>query len=60
LAGPVDLIRENGFVGRTSVLFIAAGERFELGWGPDAELRVKRHSESKQEKSRRLSSCGCS
>jgi len=55
LAGPVDLIRENGFVGRTSVLFIAAGETFELGWGPEPELRLKRTEEKKAEKSRTLS-----
>jgi uncharacterized protein (TIGR02231 family) len=56
LAGPVDLVRDSGFVGRTSVLFIAAGEKFELGWGPDAELRVKRTDKVTQEKSRTLSS----
>jgi hypothetical protein len=28
--------------GRTSVLFVGAGESFEIGWGPDAELRVSR------------------
>ena len=55
LAGPVDLIRENGFVGRTSVLFIAPGETFELGWGPEPELRLKRTEEKKAEKSRTLS-----
>lgn len=56
LAGPVDLIRESGFVGRTSVLFIAAGEKFELGWGPNAELRLSRTADVHAEKSRLLSS----
>lgn len=42
LAGPVDLIREGGLAGRTTVLFVAPGERFELGWGPMSELRVTR------------------
>jgi uncharacterized protein (TIGR02231 family) len=56
LAGPVDLIRHSGFVGRTSVLFIAAGERFELGWGPEADLRIHRVTEVTEEKSRLLSS----
>lgn len=42
LAGPVDLIRRHGLVGRATVLFVAPGERFELGWGPDAELRLRR------------------
>ena len=42
LAGPVELIREHGLIGRTPVLFVAPGERFELGFGPDAALRVRR------------------
>ncbi len=46
LAGPVDLIREGGFAGRTSTPFVAPGERFELSWGPAPELRVQRHTES--------------
>jgi uncharacterized protein (TIGR02231 family) len=55
LAGPVDLIRHSGLVGRTQVMFIAAGERFELGWGPEPDLRVKRDTEVTEEKSRLLS-----
>jgi uncharacterized protein (TIGR02231 family) len=55
LAGPVDLIRQSGLVGRTEVLFIAAGERFELGWGPEPDLRVRRDTEVTEEKSRLLS-----
>lgn len=42
LAGPVDLIRGGGFVGRTSLLFIAPGENFAVGWGPDGAVRVQR------------------
>lgn len=42
LAGPVDLIRSGGFVGRTSLLFIAPGENFAVGWGPDGAVRVQR------------------
>ncbi|MCG8424039.1 MAG: mucoidy inhibitor MuiA family protein [Proteobacteria bacterium] len=56
LAGPVDLIRQSGFVGRTSVLFVAAGERFEIAWGPEPDLRVKRTTEVSEDKSRLLSS----
>jgi uncharacterized protein (TIGR02231 family) len=56
LAGPVDLVRSSGLVGRTSVLFVAAGERFELGWGPDADLRLTREVDTLEEKSRMLSS----
>ena len=42
LAGPVDLIRESGPVGHTKTLFVAPGERFDLGWGVENELRVTR------------------
>jgi uncharacterized protein (TIGR02231 family) len=45
LAGPVDLVRGSGFVGRTKVLLIAPGERFELGFGPDPHLRLRREIE---------------
>ena len=56
LAGPVDLIRNSGVVGRSQVLYVADGERFELGWGPEPELRLRRRVESSSEKSRVLSS----
>lgn len=55
LAGPVDLIRDAGLVGRTSILYIAPGERFELGWGPDPSLRVHRRDERLEDESRMLS-----
>ena len=42
LAGPVDLIRESGLIGRGSVLYVAAAEPFTLGWGPLASLRAVR------------------
>jgi uncharacterized protein (TIGR02231 family) len=42
LAGPVELIRRSGTVGWSKVLFVAPGERFELGFGPDHGLRVTR------------------
>lgn len=56
LAGPVDLIRSSGLVGRTSILYVAPGEQFELGWGPEADLRISREVDVLQEKSRMLSS----
>jgi uncharacterized protein (TIGR02231 family) len=56
LAGPVDLLRASGLCGRTSIRYVAPGERFELGWGPDADLRVSREVEALDEKSRMLSS----
>jgi uncharacterized protein (TIGR02231 family) len=55
LAGPVDLIRRNGPAGRTSILFVAPGARFELGWGPEGDLRVDRSVAEKEEKEGLLS-----
>jgi hypothetical protein len=49
LAGPVDLVEESGYVGRTQVLFVAPGERFELGWGPDPGVRARRMVEEVEE-----------
>ncbi len=49
LAGPVDLVRAGGFVGRSSLLFIAPGENFAIGWGPDGALRVQRSVELTKE-----------
>lgn len=48
LAGPVDLIRVSGFVGTTRTLFVAPGERFQLGFGPDDDVRVQRTVETKE------------
>lgn len=42
LAGPVDLIMASGYVGRAEVGFVAAGEKFYLGFGPEADIRVHR------------------
>lgn len=42
LAGPVDLIMASGYVGRAEVGFVAAGEKFHLGFGPEADVRVHR------------------
>ncbi|MEQ8275054.1 MAG: mucoidy inhibitor MuiA family protein [Deltaproteobacteria bacterium] len=55
LPGPVDLVRDSGLVGRTSIEYVAEGERFELGWGPDAELRVAREVRELEEEKRVLS-----
>ena len=56
LAGPVDLIRDHGLVGRTSVGYVAPGERFPLGFGPDSALRVRREVEDGDVEKKRLSS----
>jgi uncharacterized protein (TIGR02231 family) len=42
LAGPVELLQDNGFVGWTQTLFVAPKEKFELSFGPDDALRVRR------------------
>jgi len=42
LAGPVDLVSEGEFIGRTRILYTAPGERFKLGWGPDPHVRIHR------------------
>jgi uncharacterized protein (TIGR02231 family) len=47
LAGPVELVRGGGLVGRTSLRFVAPGERFELGWGPEGALRLVREETSR-------------
>jgi uncharacterized protein (TIGR02231 family) len=42
LAGPVELLQDNGFVGWTQTLFVAPQEKFELSFGPDDAVRVQR------------------
>jgi uncharacterized protein (TIGR02231 family) len=56
LAGPVDLVREGGPCGRTSILYVAPGERFLLGWGAEPSLRVHRTHREKREESGMLGS----
>ncbi len=48
LAGPVELLRHSGFVGTTRTLFVAAGEKFQLGFGPDDDVRVQRTVETRE------------
>ncbi len=52
LAGPVDLLRASGYVGRSQVGFVAPGERFALGFGSEDGLRVRREDWSEQERSK--------
>lgn len=49
LAGPVELVRSSGFVGTTRTLFVAPGERFALGFGPDDDVRVQRTVETEED-----------
>jgi uncharacterized protein (TIGR02231 family) len=52
LAGPVDLLRSSGYVGRSQVGFIAPGEKLALGFGSEDALRVRRDTWSSQERAR--------
>jgi len=49
LAGPVELVVDGVFSGRTSVGFIAPGERFPLGFGGDPHLRAERRTDEHRE-----------
>jgi uncharacterized protein (TIGR02231 family) len=51
LAGPVELLLQNGFVGWTKVLFVAPGEEFQLSFGPDEAVRVARAAREKEQES---------
>jgi uncharacterized protein (TIGR02231 family) len=50
LAGPVDLVRSTEYVGRTTVSFIAPQEKFALGWGTDANMRIQRTQSQKRDR----------
>ena len=56
LPGPVDLVRNGNMVGRTWLDHVAPGARFELGWGPEVDLRVSRTVEEEHKDARMLSS----
>jgi len=49
LAGPVDLVMASGYVGRTEIGFVAPGETLQIGFGPDADLRVHRSETSERD-----------
>ena len=49
LAGPVDLIRNSGLCGRTTVPVHRTARALRPRWGPDAELRVQRDEQIKQD-----------
>ena len=52
LAGPVDLLSENGVVGRGEVGLVPPGEPFTLGWGSHDGLWVARREDHRVERSR--------
>jgi uncharacterized protein (TIGR02231 family) len=42
LAGPVELVSDSGLIGKSSILFVAPGAEFAIGFGPAASIRVSR------------------
>lgn len=55
LAGPVDLIKSCGLVGRGYLEFAAAGQTFSVGWGPHPELRCHRETQTSADEKSTLS-----
>jgi len=49
LAGPVTLLRNGGFVGRSALSFVAPQESFELSWGSEDNLVVLREEHRREE-----------
>jgi uncharacterized protein (TIGR02231 family) len=52
LAGPVELVRQSGYVGRTRLKFAAPGETVKLSFGAEDGLRILRTVEEKTDESR--------
>jgi uncharacterized protein (TIGR02231 family) len=52
LAGPVDLVRTSGYVGRAQLTFAGVGERVKLGFGSEDALRIARQVETKLDTNR--------
>ncbi len=52
LAGPVDLVRQSGFVGRSQLKFAAPGELLKLSFGSEDGLRVVRVTDEETDESR--------
>jgi uncharacterized protein (TIGR02231 family) len=52
LAGPVDLLRQSGFVGRAKLKFAGQNETVVLSFGSEDGLRVVRNVEEKREEAR--------
>ncbi|ATB27467.1 DUF4139 domain-containing protein [Melittangium boletus] len=52
LAGPVELVRASGYVGRAQLKFTGVGERLKLGFGSEDALRILRREDTKQDTQR--------
>lgn len=51
LAGPIRIARGGSMMGRTRLDFVAPGAAFELGFGPDDAIRVRRREHRRREES---------
>lgn len=49
LAGPLRLARGHSLVGRAKIAYVGAGEPFEVGFGPDDGVRVRRAQDEERE-----------
>ena len=49
LSGPVELLKNGSYFGRSKLDFVSAGENFEVAWGAIPEVRVNRHIEEMNE-----------
>ncbi len=52
LAGPVDLVRQSGFVGRSQLSFTAPGELVKVSFGSEDGLQIVRSTEEKVDEAR--------
>ncbi len=52
LAGPVDLLRSNGLVGRSQLAFAAPGQTMKLSFGSEDGLQIIRSTDEKVDESR--------
>lgn len=50
LAGPARITRNGSAVGRSKLDFVGKGEAFELGFGPDDGVRVRRSQQQKRDR----------
>ncbi|MDX9723217.1 MAG: DUF4139 domain-containing protein, partial [Myxococcota bacterium] len=51
LAGPVRILRGDSLLGRAKLDFVAPGEAFEMGFGPDDAIRLRRRVQTKRHES---------
>ena len=52
LAGPVSIVRNGGYVGRSQIAYVGPGETFEMSWGSEDGLVVLRDVEQDYEETK--------